>query len=120
MAENGLELPEDFRELLPRVARLNAPLYYLYVFDPQTGTVTIENTEGKPRAEHKYHAELAEEIPHPGRIHGYVYPIQGGYRITDWEHRPLTDPFVKRRVIQTLEGQHFSNEPSLHTLRNVS
>jgi hypothetical protein len=103
---NLLDLPEDFYELLPKVAEVaGGPVYYLWVFDPATGTVRVENTDGVSRANQQYHLDLAQEIPHPSRIHGYAYPIRGGYRITDWEHKPVVDPFVKHQVVRALDGQ---------------
>jgi hypothetical protein len=108
MAENAPDIfgvSEDFADLLPKVASLNGPLYHLWVFDPEKDRVIIETPEEKPRSEHRYHVDLAEDVPHPERVHGYAYPIKGGWRITDWEHRPIEDPHIKQVVKRTLDRE---------------
>ena len=100
-----MSIPDDFAELLPKVAHTDGPLYHLWVFDPHKDRVIIETPEEKPRSEHRYHVELAEDVPHPGRVHGYAYPIRGGWRITDWEHRPVEDPHIKTLVRRTLDRE---------------
>lgn len=101
-------IPDDFKELLnfrKAFVEHRGPLYWLWVFDPQSGKVIVEHNHGKHRAEHIDHSHLAERVPHPDRTHGYAYKIQGGYRITDWEHRPLTDPFIHRAVRDALNDE---------------
>lgn len=102
-------IPEEFMNLLPRMAKDDEdeklkPLYYLWVYDPQTDRVTVEHDEGKHAADHALHSELASHVPHPDRVHGYAYPIKGGYRITDWEHRAVKDPHIKETVRRELMG----------------
>src|SRR3954471_18860471 len=103
MALETLGIPEEFAELLPRVAKAGGPLYHLWVYDPSNDTVLIETPEKKPRSEQRYHEELSEDVPHPSWIHGYAYQIRNGWRITDWEHHPLGDVHVKRVVRRTLD-----------------
>lgn len=99
------EIPEEFSRLLPKVAGLNGPMYHLWVFNPEDGSVLIETPEDKKRVEQRYHAELAEDVPHPDRVHGYAYVIRGGWRITDWEHRPIEDPYIRNTVARALDGK---------------
>ena len=127
MADNPLGLPEDFYDLLPKPQRLNGPIYYLWLFDPQTGHVTVENTDGVPRANQRYHVDLAEDVPHPERVQGYAYPIRGGYRVTDWEHRPVDDPYIVNQVVRTLDHEnyktpenHFSASREAHLCYELS
>lgn len=100
--------PKEFIDLLPKQAVIEpqeGPTYWLFVFDPHTGDVIVEDNDNRPRYQAITHGDLAERIPHPGRIHGYVYRIRGGYRVTDWEHRPITDPYIVRQVIDKLNGK---------------
>ena len=99
------EIPSEFASLLPKVARLNGPLYHLWVFNPEDGSVLIETPHEKPRSEHRYHVELGKDVQHPDRVHGYAYAIRGGWRITDWEHRPVEDPFIRHAVARKLDGE---------------
>lgn len=100
-------VPEDFRSLFPKVAGEPdlRPLYYLWVFDPVEDKVYVEHNEGRHRADHIDHGKLAERVPHPDRIHGYAYQIKDGWRITDWEHRPVDDPHVKELVRRALRSE---------------
>jgi hypothetical protein len=77
-----MSIPDDFKALFPKLATEpdTSPIYYLWVFDP-------------------------EKVPHPERIHGYAYRINDGWRITDWEHRPVGDPHVKELVRKELRGE---------------
>lgn len=102
---SDLGVSEEFASLLPRVARSDRPVYVLWVFNPDTDTALIEDPSGKPRAEQRYHEELAKQVPHPDRVHGYAYSIRDGWRITDWEHRPLDDAHIKRVVRRTLDRE---------------
>ena len=99
-----MAIPDDFRSLLPKVAAEadGEPFYYLWVFDPHTGEVTIEHNEGRHPAEHIDHTELAQRVPHPDRIHGYAYRIGAGWRITTWEHRPVEDAYIHNQVAKEL------------------
>lgn len=102
-----MSLPADFSELFPKtaLAREDGPVYFLWVFDPQEGEVHLEHNEGRHAAEHVDHSHLAERIVHPERVHGFAYRIRGGWRVTDWEHRPVDDPFILRKVKSAL-GSH--------------
>jgi hypothetical protein len=103
-----MTLPKDFTDLLPsKLAEQHheeGPVYYLWVFDPHEDKIILEHNYGKHRAEHVDHAKLAERVPHPDRVHGYAYKIVGGFRITDYEHRPVEDPHVLKKVKDALVG----------------
>lgn len=102
-------IPESFQVLLPphlAGERDDTPTYYLWVFDPHEDKVHLEHNEGRHPAHRIDHSDLAERVPHPERIHGYAYPIQGGYRITTWEHRPVEEPHVRKLVELALKGEH--------------
>jgi len=119
------EIPKEFVDLLPKISKDGAddPIYYLWVYDPQEDKVRVVHNEGKHRATKTDHGQLAEQTPHPGRVHGYAYRIVGGYRITDWDHRPVADPHIKQLVQNELAGnrgrdhRHQGNASQLRTLR---
>jgi hypothetical protein len=98
------DIPEDFIELLPKTAAEpeDGPIYFLWVFDPHNDKVIIEHNEGRHPANHVDHRDLAEKVPHPERIHGYAYRIKSGWRITDYEHKPVDDSHVFHLVHQGL------------------
>jgi hypothetical protein len=78
------------------------PLYYRWVFSPASGEVTLaHNLEDDP----KLHGDLARERNEPGLVHGYAYRIGGGWRLTDWEHRPVEDPYVVAQVMRKLRDE---------------
>ena len=79
------------------------PVYWLWVFDPQTAKLTITHNEDRPPAYHVTHKDLAPEVNHPERQEGYVNSIKGGYRITDRDHKPVTDPYIKRKIVEALD-----------------
>jgi hypothetical protein len=77
-------------------------LYYVWVFDPQSGEVELIDPEADPLGIPS-HDELAQKYPHPERVHGYAYRIPGGaWRITDWEHKQIEDPYVSKTLLATL------------------
>lgn len=104
-------IPEDFKSLLPQreAAEIDdRPHYYLWVFDPQTNKVHVESNEGRDRSDHLDHSHLADAHPHPDRVHGYAYLLRHhrGFRVTDWDHKEVKDPYIKRQVEKALEGKH--------------
>ena len=107
-------IPEDFDKLLPKLAAEpeSGPIYYLWVWDPHEDKVHLEHNEGRHRADHIDHSHLAERVPHPDRVHGFAYKIRDGWRITDWEHRPVKDPHVLREVERSLKGIKKSSSAS--------
>jgi hypothetical protein len=101
------DIPEDFKALLPKLAAEpeSGPLYWLWVFDPHEDKVHLEHNEDRHPADHIDHSHLASRTPHPDRVHGYAYRIKGGFRVTDWEHRPVDDPHVRQLVERALRGE---------------
>lgn len=115
-----MELPAEFTDLFPKVSSEHAdkPIYYLWVYDPLEDKVRVEHNEGKHRADKVDHGQLAESTPNPGRVHGYAYRIVGGFRITDWDHRPVADPHIKEAVADALKdgsGPDHSRRASSHS-----
>lgn len=96
-------VPEDIREFFKiSEVEADAPFYYLWVYDPTSGEVIVTHNHEVDEIDTHTHEDLAALVPHPNRIHGYAYRIGGGFRITDWEHKPVADPFVKRQVVKSL------------------
>lgn len=100
--------PESFKDLLPKKKHEDwkGPLYWLFVFDPEDAKAHLEDNEDRHPAEHLTHQDMHPEITHPSRLNGYVYKIQGGYRITDDHHKPITDPFVKKQIKKALDEKY--------------
>lgn len=100
-------IPEDIQQFF-KIAEVAAglPTYYLWVFDPATGKAVVEHNEGVAPTEIHDHGDLAELVTHPNRVHGYAYRIRGGWRITDWEHKPVNDPYIVREVVHSLDQTH--------------
>lgn len=100
-----MEPPKEFLELLPKqsINVPEGPVYWLWVFDPQTGRVTIDHNEDRSRADAITHAELSGHVTHPNKVCGYAYKIQNGFRITDIDHRPVEDPFITNNVIAAIK-----------------
>ena len=99
-------LPDHLRQgVFSKIASRNPPLYYRFVLHPDTGQVELgANTDDHP-ALVPYHEELAGKVNRPNLIHGYAYRLNGGWRLTDWEHKPLEDHFVASRVLLALRGK---------------
>ena len=76
-------------------------LYYVWVFDPQSGEVDLYDSE-QHSLEVPSHQDLAQQYPHESRLHGYAYRIINGWRVTDWDDKPLDDPYVLRTVQDAL------------------
>lgn len=103
-------IPEDFKSLLPKVAAevphgVDHPTHYLWVFDPESGRVHVEHNKDRHPKDAVDHSHLAARVSHPDRVHGYAYRIHGGYRITDWDHNEVKDPYIKEQVRRALRGQ---------------
>lgn len=115
-----MSLDPQLAALLPKTSldREEGPIYFLWVFDPETGEVTLEHNEGRHAAEHVDHGHLAERVVHPDRVHGFAYKIRGGWRVTTWEHRPVDDPFILRKVKQALGG--YKAAPRRHEASQIA
>jgi hypothetical protein len=97
-------IPEPMRQSLLAKAgsRSTPPLYYRWVFSPDTGEVVIGHNEEDHPALVRYHKELAGQLNRPNLTHGYAYRLVGGWRLTDWEHKPLEDPFITSQILNKL------------------
>lgn len=74
------------------------PAYVRFVFNPTDGEVELShNHEGHPA-----HAPTHRDLADGHSVHGYAYRIQGGWRVTDYEHKPLNDTFIAARVVDRL------------------
>lgn len=69
---------------------------------PSDASVLLSHNHEDPSGVVRSHADLAREGNEPGMTHGYAYRIGGGWRIHDYEHKPLTDPFVKAQVARAI------------------
>lgn len=115
-----MTIPNDFLSLLPPLTKETSEEaktgfeYALWVFDPQTSKVHVESNATHDHADRRDHSHLADDVPHPDRVHGYAYLLRHGrgFRITDWDHRPLKDPYVFKQVKNALEGK----EKTLHQM----
>lgn len=94
------ELSQPQQQTLAKTA--NA-LYTRWVFSPASGDVRIEDNSGHP-LDVKYHTDLARELNEPNLVHGYAYRIANGWRLTDWDSKPVEDPFVVASVMRALQG----------------
>jgi hypothetical protein len=78
-------------------------IYYRWVFSPSTGDVSLShNHEGHP-ADIVFHEELAEDRPEHDLQGGFATRAVGGWKVTDEDHKPITEPFTKRKVIEAIE-----------------
>lgn len=84
-------------------AKLAHPLYQRWVFSPASGAVELSDNSGDP-LDVKYHGDLARELNEPNLVHGYAYRISDGWRLLDWDSKPVTDPFVYATVMRKLRG----------------
>lgn len=78
------------------------PIYYMWVYSPTTGHVTLAHDEESSRANQEYHLELRERRHEEDLVHGYAYRIKGGWRITDWEHKPFLDRHGRRVIVESI------------------
>lgn len=106
-----MKISKDFADLLPsRQATFGdpytGPIYMLWVYDPMTGHVTIEDNEDKHPAQKHTHTDMCPEVIHPSRINGYAYKIVGGYRLTDDDHKTIEDPYVTKAVLKALKKKY--------------
>lgn len=116
-------IPEDFKRLLGPVhlaAEIEDPAqYWIWVFNPDTGSVRLEHNEDRHPAHHLDHSDLAKLVPNPDRVHGYAYRLRHGkgFRITDWDHHEVKDPYIKRQVDLALQGRQVEASISQVQLR---
>lgn len=90
------------------------PIYYRFIFKPSDGSVELSHNEDQHPAEVEYHEALRGRAGEPETYHGYAYRIGGGWRLTDWEHKPINDPYVKAQVLRELRQQEGPHNPHPH------
>jgi hypothetical protein len=80
------------------------PVFYRWVFSPSDGQVRLShNQEGHP-AHIRTHKDLANEANEHGCVHGYAFRMgDDQYRVLDYAHKPLVDPYIKVRVKKAVE-----------------
>lgn len=87
-----------------------ASLYQRWVFSPASGNVELADNSGDPLAV-RYHTDLARELNEPGLIHGYAHPIDGAWRLFDWEGAPVEDANVIASVMRQLQASKARSGP---------
>jgi len=85
--------------------------FYLWVLSPSTGEVKLSNAHDDHPLDVPDHSSMASEINEPNLIHGYAGRVENGWRISDLDGRPITDPFVKRQVAKALGGGETTSNP---------
>lgn len=97
------EVLENFRKLREQKGKSNVkPLYYRWTFKPSDGSVDLWHYGENDRANSELHLDRAARDQETDPVFGYAYRIKGGWRITDWEHRPV-DRFIKHQVSLAIE-----------------
>jgi hypothetical protein len=87
-----------------KTAARTRPLYYRWVYSPSKGVSLGTNQDDHP-ALVKYHRDLGGDINDTDLIHGYASALDGGWRITDLEHRPVEDPYIVQQVVRRLNHE---------------
>jgi hypothetical protein len=82
--------------------KLSEPVYYRWAMAPSSGEVYMAHNHEDHPSRVRTHGDLAAEISEANAPHGYAYRIDGGWRLLDYEHKPLTDPYVKNRVLNAI------------------
>src|SRR5579859_87037 len=88
-------VPDDVKKLLDPTyddSDYDWPIYWLWVFDPIKGDITVATNDDKHPADAISHEHVAPDVNHAERQEGYGYKIRGGFRITDIQHKPVQDP----------------------------
>jgi hypothetical protein len=85
-------------------SKLDKPLYYRWIFSPSKGVTLGTNQDDHP-ALVDYHQNLGGQINDTDLVHGYAYPIGNGWRVTNYEHQPVGDPFIVNQVVRRLNLQ---------------
>jgi hypothetical protein len=99
MAFPGLEPEQNLHPMYASRKEAIAPIYYRWNFNPKTG-VALSHNEGDLDAFVNY-----REGSETDSTNGYAYRIGNGWRLTDWEHRPVEDPYVVSQVVRKLQDR---------------
>jgi len=87
--------PEDY----------DGPTTWLWAYDPVENTVHIAHNENQHPSERIVHKDFVPHITHPSSVRGFAYKIKGGWRITDRDHKPVTDPYLTEQITRALKDE---------------
>jgi hypothetical protein len=110
LPEGDVADPRQHGEFFSKTGSALPPLYYRWAFSPDTGVSLSSNEDDHP-ARVPYHQDLAGKSG-KDRQHGYAYRIHGGWRLTDWEHGDVKDPYIVSQVVQALRTQEGPKDES--------
>lgn len=109
------DIAEDFKSLLPHLAghegESDPDLEFLWVYEPpehqgEHGKIHLVNRETDHPAHIPHLQDIATHVHHPDRRQGYAYSIQGGWRITDDDHKSIKDdPYLEHLILKALRGE---------------
>lgn len=77
----------------------------LWAFSPQFNLVHLYSEDDHHPADVPTHQSIAGDLREVGITHGHAYEIPGGWRVLDFEHKPVGDPYVARQVVEALRKQ---------------
>lgn len=84
---------------------MSDPVYYRWTYSPGSGEVDLTHNDERHRADAEYHLDVARRRHEDDLQHGYAHRLEGGWRITTWDHKPERDPHVKQKVIEAVRGR---------------
>lgn len=90
--------------LSEHLSAVTRPLYYRWIYSPSKGVTLGSNQDDHP-ALVKYHSELGGDINDTDLVHGYASALDGGWRISDLEHKPVEDPYIVQQVVRRLNHE---------------
>ncbi len=85
-------------------------MYYRWAMRPSDGEVLLAHNHEDHPALTRTHLNLAQEINEPNTFHGYAYRIDGGWRLHDYDHKPISDPFVRAQVAKAIHDKENPSE----------
>lgn len=88
----------------PNLSSQTRPMYYRWVYSPTKGVTLGSNGDDHP-ALVPYHQGLGGVVDGQDLMHGYAYRIGNGWRLTDYEHKAVEDPFVVNQVVSALNDK---------------
>jgi hypothetical protein len=102
---------QEPQQTLSRVTVASAhPVRKLWAFSPQSGQVHLYDEGDHHPTEVPTHESIARKLGEVGLHHGYAYTIPGGWRVLDYHHQPVADPYVLRFVVNALR-KHRAEDP---------
>lgn len=79
---------------------MTKPVYYRWTYSPSTGDVDLSHNHECHPSKVPTHGTMCQRRPESDLSVGYAYRLQGGWRIVDGDHRPVTDPHTVAKVIE--------------------